>query len=102
MTQQRQFRVSASYVRGTVQREAVVEAEKPQEAAVTAIWHGLLPMRFDRGPGGPQPIYCNPNHSWPEITEVAADGDTATVAFSWGIQDSPTHLMVKVVPAAEA
>ena len=95
------YLVTATYIRGTVRLEAMAEGETPQQAAVASIWHGLLPLRFDRGPGGPQPVYFKPNHSWPEIQEVAATADTATMAFSWGIQDGPTHLMVKVTRAPE-
>lgn len=95
------YLVTATYIRGTLRREATVDAETPQLAAVAAIWHGLLPMRFDRGSGGPRPVYCNPKHSWPEIQEVAATAGTATMTFSWGIQDGPTHLMVRAAPAPE-
>lgn len=99
MGELRRFRVSASYIRGTVRREAELAAAGPRAAAVAAVWQGLLPMTFNRGLGQPEPVYCNPNHSWPEVTDVAVGEDTATIAFSWGIQDSPIYLLVRVAPA---
>ena len=58
MREVRQFRVTANYWGGKMQRSAVIESETPQMAALTAIWKRRLPKEFRRTPWARVPVYC--------------------------------------------
>ncbi len=98
MRETRQFRVTANYWGGKMQRSAVIEAETPQMAALTAIWKRRLPKEFRRTPWARVPVYwfagTPEKDRWPHPVEVEklANGDTS-VTIVWGGDDGTAGLL---------
>ena len=98
MRQARQYRVTASYWGGRIERSAVVEAETPQMAALTAIWKRRLPKEIRRTAWARIPVFwfsgTPDKDTWPHPVEYEKlpDGSTS-VTIVWGGDDRTAGLL---------
>ncbi len=94
----RQFEVTATYWGDKIRRRAIIEAETPQMAALTAVWRRRIPKEYRRTPYARIPLFWfsgTPDKaSWPRPIESQQIADNVTsVTVVWGGDEETAGLL---------
>jgi hypothetical protein len=94
----RQFEVTATYWGGRIRRSAIIEAETPQMAALTAVWKRRIPKEYRHNWYSRIPLFwfagTPEKEKWPHPIESKQIADNVTsVTVVWGGDEETAGLL---------